>query len=480
LNKFVGGPLQAEFMARVRDVDPGRCLVAPIDIGKWSAMALVADHYGEVIVEPFEFTLTEPGVQSLLVVMARAEAIRQAEVCRVGVECTGHYHRTLVSRLGAAGLEVVQLNPAAVKEARSQQLLRTLKSDTRDLGAMAELMVRGGGRPPQVRSGAIGAQSVWVAHRRRKLAAHQALSNQIQSQVDLVFPGLGGCFSDLLGAKAGRVILAHICEPDRICHLGAERLRAFVGRRGVRMSRPKAAQVVQAARAALRLPQTERAVLGELLAADVALLATLEVELARAETALADILPATPAAILTTLPGVGVIRASTYGAGIGDPWRFPNAGAAYRASGLVPTEYDSAGKQRRRGQHISREGSALLREAIIELGRGLTGHDDDFAAYRRRLIDTEHKSPGTAAVAAGRRAHRLAFAMLRSQQPYDPVRWQDSVIAGKPTTKTATPTAKRPKPAAIPKTQRPGRPRQPTRSNPSRRPRRQGPGSTSR
>jgi transposase len=271
-----------------------------VDRNRSRSLALVADHYGEVIVEPFEFALTESGVQTLLVAVARAEAIRRAEVCRVGVECTGHYHRTLVSRLGAA------------------------------------------------------------------------------------------------------------------------------------------AQVLDAARAALRLCKTERAVLGELLAADVALLITLEVELARAETALAELLPARPAAILTTLPGVGVIRASTYGAGIGDPSRFPNAGAAYRASGLVPTEYDSAGKKRRRGQHISREGSALLREAIIELGRGLTGHDDDFATYRRRLIDTEHKSSGIAAVAAGRRADHLAFAMLRTQQPYDPARWRDSVIAGRPTTTKTT------------------------------------------
>lgn len=429
MKRFVGGSLQAEFMARVRDLDPSRCLVVPVDIGKWSAMALVADHYGEVIVEPFELALTETGVASLLVAIARAEAAREAQICRVGIEATGHYHRTLVSRLSGAGAEVITLNPAAVKQARSQQLMRTLKSDQRDLGAMVEVMVRGGGRPAQSRSDIVAAQLAWVTHRRRKLGAHQALANQVQSQLDLVFPGLAGCYSDLLGAKSGRVILAGICDPDRICHLGVERLRAFVARRGVRLSRPKAAQILDAARNALRLPRPERAVLAAVLAADVALLATLEAELARAEAALAEILPATPANILTTLPGVGVIRASAYGAGIGDPRRFPNASAAYRASGLVPTEYDSAGKHRRRGQRISREGSVLLREAIIELGKGLTGHDDNFAAYRRRLIDTEKKTPAVAAVAAGRRAHRLAFAMLRSQTPYDPARWTDSVTA---------------------------------------------------
>ena len=391
-------------------------------------------------------------------------------LCRVGVEATGHYHRTLLTRLAEAGLEVVTLNPAAVKEARSQQLMRTLKSDQRDLGAMAELMVRGGGRPAQARSDhPVAAQLAWVTHRRRKLAAHQSLANQVQSQLDLVFPGLAGCFSDLLGAKARRVLLAGICDPDRICRLGADRLRAFVARRGARMSRPKAAQVLDAARAALRLPKAERHVLGVVLAADVALLGTLEAELARAEAALADILPATPAAVLTSLPGIGVIRASAYGAALGDPWRFPDASAAYRASGLVPTEYDSAGRKRRRGQRISREGSVLLREAIIELGKGLSGHDPDFAAYKRRLIDEEKKTPAVAAVAVGRRAHRLAFAMLKTQAPYDPARWADPVTGARSRPKRRPGGSK-------PATAKPTRPDRP-RSTPGQR--RQGSGATS-
>ncbi|HTT90379.1 MAG TPA: transposase [Acidimicrobiales bacterium] len=431
MKRFVGGPLQAELMARAKGLDPARCLVVPVDVGKWSAMALVADHYGEVVVAPFEFALSEPGVRELLAAIEKAGDERAAQMCRAGVEAAGHYHRTLVARLGEEGIEVLQLNPAAVKEARSQQLLRTLKSDQRDLGAMAELMVRGGGRPAQGRSDALAAQLAWVVHRRRKLSAHQVLANQVQSQLDLVFPGLDRCFSDLLGSKAGRVILADICDPDRICRLGPERLRAFVAHRGVRMSRPKAAQVVQAAREALRLPDPERAVLGQVLEADVALLGTTEAELARAEAALAELLPQTPAKVLTSLPGVGVVRASAYGAGIGDPWRFRDASAAYRASGLVPTQYESAGRRRRRGQHISREGSVILREAIIELGKGLTGHDPDFAAYRRRLVDEQKKTHAVAAVAAGRRAHRLAFAMLRSQEPYDPKRWLASLLPKK-------------------------------------------------
>jgi len=35
-----------------------------------------------------------------------------------------------------------------------------------------------------------------------------------------------------------------------------------------------------------------------------------------------------------------------------------------------------------------------------------------------------------AAVAVGHRAHRLAFAMVRNQQPYNPTRWAAAVADG--------------------------------------------------
>jgi transposase len=434
LSRFVGGDLQERFMARVRGADPAACLVVPVDVGKWSAMALVADHHGEIVAAPFEFGLDERGVRCLLSVIEARVADRQGVLCRVGVESAGHYHRTLVARLRTAGVEVVELNPAQVKEARAQQLLRRLKSDERDLGAMAELMIRGAGRLPQVRDDAMATQVAWIAHRRRKVAAHVALSNQIQGHLDLLFPGLGACFDGILTTRAGRVLVRDLADPDRMRRLGLEGLVRFVGRRGVRLRRSKADQLLEAARVALRLPAAERVPVAALLAADVALLDAVDVEIGRAEAALAEVLAATPAGILTSLPGVGIVRASAYGAAIGDPNRFPNAAAAYRASGLVPAEYSSAGRSRG-GQHISREGSVELRTAIIELGRGLAGHDPDFAAYRRRLR-SNGKRPMVAAVAVGHRAHRLAFAMLRTQEPYNPTRWAAAAADGPVMAKT--------------------------------------------
>jgi hypothetical protein len=109
------------------------------------------------------------------------------------------------------------------------------------------------------------------------------------------------------------------------------------------------------------------------------------------------------------------------------PARFANAEQAYRASGLVPASYESAGRARR-GQGISREGNAELRSAIIELGRGLAQRDADFARYRANAAS--RMKPLQAAIAVGHRAHRLAFALMRSGEPYDPERLLRAVTAG--------------------------------------------------
>src|SRR6201998_4630857 len=233
---FVNGELQARFMARVRGLDPQRGLVVPVDVGKASAVALVADHYGEILVPPFEFALTETGFAVLLAAVGGARAERDAAIVRVGVEAAGHYHRTLVARLRSADLEVVELNPRAVKDARGQQLLRTLKNDARDCGAMAELLIRGRAPPPQRRDESLAEQAAWVAHRRRKVAAQIVLSNQIHGQLDLIFPGLTGCFAHGLEAASLRVLIRELPDPDRVRRLGVEGVLRFVRRRGVQMS----------------------------------------------------------------------------------------------------------------------------------------------------------------------------------------------------------------------------------------------------
>src|SRR5680860_255186 len=130
--EFVGGPEQAEFMARVRGLDPAQVLLVPVDVGKSEAMAMVTDLRGEVVTSPFKFALTASGAKTLSDRTATATATRSAALCRVGIETAGHYHRPLVEHLVVGQVEVVELNPAAVKAARGQQLRARQKTDERD------------------------------------------------------------------------------------------------------------------------------------------------------------------------------------------------------------------------------------------------------------------------------------------------------------------------------------------------------------
>ena len=473
MTRFVGGSLQGEFMTRVRDLDPARCLVVPVDIGKWSAMALVADHFGEVIVEAFQFPLTETGVAD----SAGGHRPGRSGPPRPDLPSGDRSHRPLSPHLGVPPVRRRARGGASSTRPRSKKPAPSSccgpSSPTqRDLGAMAELMVRGGGRPvpgPQRRPGR-PARPGW-RHRRRKLAAHQALANQVQSQLDLVFPGLAGCFADLLGAKAGRVILADICDPDRICRLGANGFGPSWPAEACASAGPRPPRSSTRPEPPCASPEAERTVLGTVLSADVALLSTLEAELARAESALAQILPATPAAILTSLPGIGVVRASSLRGRHRRPLALPQRRGRLQSLRSGPHRIRlSRPTTPPRPTHQPRRLS-LLRQAIIELGKGLTGHHHDFAAYRRRLIDQDKKTPAVAAVAAGRRAHRLAFAMLRSQTPFDPARWQDSI-----TNQPTRTRARRPKQTTT-KQSDPATP--PDRSRATPRTRRQGPGKTS-
>jgi transposase len=414
--------LQQQFVDRIRGVDRERLLAVPIDVGKHSAMALVCDFWGELVVAPFTFRLNDRGLRIFSKAVMTAEAERGSLWVRVGLEEAGHYHQTLLSRLHDLAYEVVMLNPAQVKENRAQDLLRSLKTDERDLGAMAELVIRGKGRPAAHPDPAMATQAALAAHRARKVKARSAVKNHVHKSVDLVFPGLSGCFRDLLGAKVGRLLVVEGMSPQRVRRLGPERLRAFCLKRGVRLNKAKAAQLVDAAVVAFTLPPAVADVHAEVLASDVRLLARLDEEIARTEASLSEVLPQTAAAVLTTLPRVGVVRASMYGAAVGDPSRFARSAQVYRLSGLVPRQYESAGR-RQAGTRISREGKAELRQAILDLGKALRQGHPDFARYASAL-EARGKTPGQVACALGHRANRVAFAMLRDQVPFDPDRWR--------------------------------------------------------
>jgi transposase len=313
---------------------------------------------------------------------------------------------------------VVELNPAHVTAQRRVNGQRGVKTDRVGLTAIADLLLAGRGVPVALAGEELVELAAWVAHRSRRVQVRTATKNQVLGQLDRAFPGLSGAVRDVLGTKVGRLAAAHFTDPARLAHLGPDRFRGFAARRGVQVSRAVAGQLVAAARAAL--PTAEAAVARQVLAADLALLADLDTQIGHAEARLAALLPATEYAVLTSVPGWGTVRVAAYAAALGPISRWPAAAKIYRAAGLTPLQYESAGRRRDGG--ISREGSVPLRRALLDLGIGLWHRDPAAQTYAGQLRE-RGKPGGIIACALAHRAGKIAYAMVRDQAPYDPARW---------------------------------------------------------
>jgi transposase len=392
-------------------------VVVAVDVGKNTVALSVSDLERRRLLGPVEFAMTRPGLSCTL---ARVrEVVPPAAVVKVGIEAAGHYHRPLLAPSAwPAGWEVLELNPAHVGEQRRVQGRRRVKTDAIDLEAITELVLAGRGVPVTAHEQLIGELTAWSTHRTRRVATRTATKNQLLGQLDRSFPGLTLALPDVLGTKVGRLVCAEFADPHRLASLGAARFIRFAATRGLRVQVPLADRLVAAARDALPMP--DAAVARTVLAADLELLADLDAQVVAAETKMAALLPASPFATLTTVPGWGTVRAGNYGAAVGDPGRWPGPRQLYRASGLSPSQYESAG--RRRDGTISREGSVELRRALIDLGLGLWLNDPAAQRYGHTLRERGKKG-GVIACAMAHRANRIAYALVRDHTGYDPARW---------------------------------------------------------
>ena len=390
--------------------------VVAVDVGKNKAALSVTSPDRQRLFGPTDFAMTAP---ALAAVLQRVCAVLPVGPVKVGVEAAGHYHRPLLgSRVWPVAWEVLELNPARVSEQRRVQGRRRVKTDAIDLEAITELVLTGHGIPVRPRAAAVTDLTGWALHRGRRVQVRTAVKNQLLGQLDRCFPGLTAVVPDVLGTKVGRLVAAEFADPHRLVALGVARFVRFAAHRGLRVRRSTTDRMVAAARAALPAPEAK--VARQVLAEDLVLLNCLDAQIAAAEVKLARLLSDTPFAPLTTVPGWGTVRAANYGAAVGDLDRWPGARQLYRASGLSPAQYESAGK--RRDGSISREGSVQLRRALIDLGIGLW-HADPAARRYGQQLRARGKKGGVIGCAMANRANKIAYALVRDQSGYDAARW---------------------------------------------------------
>ena len=122
---------------------------------------------------------------------------------------------------------------------------------------------------------------------------------------------------------------------------------------------------------------------------------------------------------------------------LGDISRFRNAKAVCAYAGLVPVVRQS-GERKSKDLKITKEGSGLLRWALVEAAWRLVGKSAKWAALFSRLRHRSGKK--RAIVAVARKLLCVLYAMLRTSTPYKIVTTQTTVpTTGKKVVGTSAP-----------------------------------------
>lgn len=136
---------------------------------------------------------------------------------------------------------------------------------------------------------------------------------------------------------------------------------------------------------------------------------------------------AKPAALLQTIPGVGLLTALTILAELGELQRFKSRSAVSNYAGLVPIERSSNQKRYQGG--ITHRGPAHLRAVLIEAAWFATTRVPAYEALFQRVAAKKNKL--VAVVAVARRLLEDAWTMLRRDEAFRfvPVPKTESVAA---------------------------------------------------
>lgn len=123
---------------------------------------------------------------------------------------------------------------------------------------------------------------------------------------------------------------------------------------------------------------------------------------------------AEPAALLQTMPGVGMISALVVLAELGDIQRFRGRAAVANYAGLTPTMRDSAETVRR--GHITRRGPAHLRATLVEAAWMAVGRVPRYQQKFDRI--SERRGKCIAIVAVARQMLEDLYTMLKKGQRF--------------------------------------------------------------
>ncbi len=417
-------------------------LYIAIDIGKnVHCYAAYSGPYLKVVQAPTEILSNRHGYQTFRQWLEEQVGSVPQRPVVIGLEPTGIYHeswRGALLRDFGGRIELRELNPFQVSRKRSELTNgRKKKSDPIDDLAIAHCLRDGLGHPAQPVQVAALRFELWVTSLRQTQMALGRQARQVLSQIDRLWPGA------LLDVDAFERAHPNLTAPEPLVRTSplerqlvqlllefapnpylwqgwdAPQIQTFFRSHAYGCG-PKLTQHFQTVRANLLLPDPAVA---ELLADQLQRDFTHYQQLARRYTRLAqqaqELVPGSPAEVLTTFGGIGPFLAAQYVAWVGDPHRFQHPDQVWAMAGFDLVQDDSG--DRRRVGSITKRGAGAFRNVLFQIGLITSQHCPQLQQTKERALKRGLRPIG-AILHVAHRANRICFQLLSSQVPFDPKR----------------------------------------------------------
>jgi transposase len=355
-------------------------------------------------------------VHDLIAGAAPDEADEGLEVV-VGIETD---RGLLVRALVAADYRVVAVNPLSVDRYRDRARVSGAKSDPGDARVLADMVRTDAHQHRVVAADSDLAEAIKLVARSHQSAiwSRRRLANQVRSALREFYPAALAAFDDLTHSDA-LAVLAIAPTPERGRQLSRSKIASALRRGGRQLNiDAKATKIQESLRTEhLTQPATVADAYGAIVASLTAVIVAHNRQINELEEVLADHFGQHPdAAILRSLPGLGVVTGARVLGELGDdPDRYDSAKARRNYAGTSPLTVASGTKKIVRARHIrnKRLADALFWWAFNAITRspGARALYD----HRRALGDTHS---GALRVVANRLV-AILHGCLRTRTLYD-------------------------------------------------------------
>ncbi|MGE6371034.1 IS110 family transposase [Planococcus kocurii] len=418
------------------------CIVA-IDAAKFVNAAMICNVYGDILVKPFEFNAASAGFEKLVKEIEQAREGYGFEEVVVGIETTGHYYEDLV-RLCEQEKFIVRIINAATTAKERETVLNYTKTDNVDLMAITQSLLHGRGKTSQEALPLLEQLKTLSRAHRTLIDARSRTVNHIRLYMDHIFREFQGVVETVEGeqvtlkifwtfdSKSSLYLMRHYPHPSDILELGEEGLRRLSIEQNLKLRDQSIERLIRFARQSVSKSKAD-------LQAELLLLRLkldeLEMETAqvtRVKAEMERVLLQTDGGILLSIPGVGVTTACELTAEIGDLSLFNRPEQLIKMAGTNPIIRQSGGKKATT-HHISKQGRADFRAAVYRAGKAMKGQNPAMQKKAEEM-KAKGKKMGQIYIALGNRLLRLAFAMMKKKQVYQPEsggKSLQSVIASK-------------------------------------------------